>query len=74
MSPITTDQALMLLPFEEWVSVHSAARAAGLDQTTATRIIRAGRRRGILRTQGKGIAQQVRRIHPGPRRTAPPAP
>ncbi|MFF0481999.1 hypothetical protein [Streptomyces sp. NPDC004435] len=70
MPATTTDRTLMLLPFEEWISVHAAAEAAGLDQSAVTRIVRAGRRRGILRTRGKGATQQVRRIHTGPRRRA----
>ncbi|MER5301277.1 hypothetical protein ABT039_17640 [Streptomyces lasiicapitis] len=54
----TTDRSLMLLPFEQWVTVGA----------TATSIVRVGRRRGVLRTRGKGAAQQVMRIYPGPRR------
>ncbi|MFB6525279.1 hypothetical protein [Streptomyces sp. NPDC056399] len=68
MPAITTDHALMLLPYEEWITVRAAAQATGLDETSATRIVRAGRRRGILRTRGRGTAQQVQRIHTGPRR------
>ncbi|MEV0444912.1 hypothetical protein AB0I84_25440 [Streptomyces spectabilis] len=53
-----TDRSLMLLPFEQWVTIDA----------TATSIVRVGRRRGVLRTRGKGTAQQVMRIYPGPRR------
>ncbi|WP_086825679.1 hypothetical protein [Streptomyces sp. NRRL B-24572] len=70
MPAITTDHVLMLLPFEEWISLRAAARATGLDESAANRIVRAGRRRGVLRTRGKGTAQQVRRIHTAPRRRA----
>ncbi|WP_435244671.1 hypothetical protein [Streptomyces sioyaensis] len=64
----TTDRTLMLLPFEEWISIGTAARRAKIDKGTALSVVRAGRRRGILCTRGKGTAQQVMRIHPDPRR------
>ncbi|WP_370419042.1 hypothetical protein AB8O64_11350 [Streptomyces sp. QH1-20] len=64
-----TDQTLMLLPFEEWISISAAAQRADIDEDAAASVVRAGRRRGVLRTRGKGPAQQVRRIYPAARRT-----
>lgn len=64
-----TDRTLMLLPYEEWISIPAAAQRAQINEDTATSIVRVGRRRGVLRTRGKGAAQQVLRVHPGPRRT-----
>ncbi|MEU1311086.1 hypothetical protein ABZ419_19655 [Streptomyces cinnamoneus] len=69
----TTDRTLMLLPFEEWISISAAAQRADIDEDAAASVVRAGRRRGVLRTRGKGPAQQVRRIYPAPRR-APATP
>ena len=63
-----TDQALMLLPYEEWISVSTAARRAKIDKSAAISVVREGRRRGVLCTRGKGPAQQVKRVYPGPRR------
>ncbi|MFJ9416765.1 hypothetical protein ACIRPT_21590 [Streptomyces sp. NPDC101227] len=63
-----TDHTLMLLPYEQWISIRVAARRAMIDKDTAISVVRAGRRRGVLCTRGKGAAQQVMRIHPGPRR------
>ncbi|MFK0290706.1 hypothetical protein ACIQU6_09525 [Streptomyces sp. NPDC090442] len=65
-----TDRALMLLPFEEWVSLQTAAQRAEIDETAAISIVRAGRRRGVLRTRGSGAMQQVMRVYPNPRRTS----
>ncbi len=64
-----TDRTLMLLPFDKWISIDAVARRAKIDKDTALSVMRAGRRRGVLRTRGKGTAQQVMRVHPGPRRT-----
>ncbi|AKN68790.1 hypothetical protein QR97_02305 [Streptomyces sp. PBH53] len=64
------DHALMRLPYEKWISIHAAAKRAQLDEKAAASIVRAGRRRGVLRTRGKGAAQQVMRVHLGPRRTS----
>ncbi|MDI3407709.1 hypothetical protein [Streptomyces cavernicola] len=64
----TTDRALMQLPYEQWLSLSAAAQHAGIDENAATSLARTGRRRGVLRSRGKGTAQQVMRIHPGPRR------
>ncbi|MGC5042532.1 hypothetical protein ACLQ16_04345 [Streptomyces albidoflavus] len=63
-----TDRTLMLLPFEEWITIGTAAQRAKIDEAAATSIVRVGRRRGVLRTRGKGATQQVMRIYPGPRR------
>ncbi|MFE3139598.1 hypothetical protein [Streptomyces scopuliridis] len=63
-----TDRALMLLPFGKWISLGEAAHRAEIADDAATSVVRVGRRRGILRTRGKGAAQQVMRIHSGPRR------
>ncbi|NUL26050.1 hypothetical protein [Streptomyces lunaelactis] len=63
-----TDRTLMLLPFEKWISIGTAAQYAKIDNDAAASVVRVGRRRGVLRTRGKGAAQQVMRIHPGPRR------
>ncbi|MGW1275463.1 hypothetical protein ACWD4V_00705 [Streptomyces tsukubensis] len=68
MSP--SDRALMALPYEEWISLPAAARRTQLDGDATASIVRLGRRRGVLRTRGQGRTQQIRRIHPGPRRTA----
>ncbi|MEU1355261.1 hypothetical protein ABZ410_15370 [Streptomyces cinnamoneus] len=68
----TTDRTLMLLPFEEWISISAAAQCAGIDEDATASVVRVGRRRGVLRTRGKGPAQQVRRIYPAPRRTKAP--
>lgn len=64
----TTDRTLMLLPFEEWISVDAAAERAEIDESAATSVVRVGRRRGVLRTRGKGSAQQIMRVYPYPRR------
>ncbi|MFI1012694.1 hypothetical protein [Streptomyces sp. NPDC020965] len=72
MPPASTDHALMLLPYDEWISIPTAARRAQLDEGTTTKIVRAGRRRGVLRTRGEGEALEVMRVHPGPRRRATP--
>ncbi|MFD3514941.1 hypothetical protein [Streptomyces sp. NPDC058657] len=63
-----TDRTLMLLPFEEWISVDATARHTASDHESAARVVREGRRRGVLRTRGKGAAQEVMRIYPAPRR------
>ncbi|GHF33881.1 hypothetical protein GCM10010218_13760 [Streptomyces mashuensis] len=68
----TTDRTLMLLPFEEWISISAAAQRADIDEAAATSVVRVGRRRGVLCTRGKGAAQQVRRIYPAPRRPVTP--
>ncbi|WP_406153274.1 hypothetical protein OG217_05975 [Streptomyces sp. NBC_01023] len=73
MPPSATDHALMRLPFEEWISLSVAAQHAQIDEITAATLARVGRRRGILRSRGKGPAQQVMRIYPGPRRPRPRA-
>ncbi|MFG2141804.1 hypothetical protein [Streptomyces sp. NPDC048650] len=62
------DRTLMLLPFEEWISVSTAARRAKVDKDAVVSLVRVGRRRGVLCTRGKGAAQQVMRIYPDPRR------
>ncbi|WP_435059441.1 hypothetical protein [Streptomyces sp. bgisy060] len=67
--PTSTDRALMLLPYDEWISIPAAIERVGLDEDTTNRLVRAGRRRGILRTRGHGQGQQVMRIHTRPRRT-----
>ncbi|NEA53619.1 hypothetical protein G3I60_05465 [Streptomyces sp. SID13666] len=64
-----TDRALMLLPFEEWISLDDvAAQHISVDAQAATLLVREGRRRGVLRTRGKGPTQEVIRIYPNPRR------
>ncbi|MCX4677581.1 hypothetical protein OG413_20120 [Streptomyces sp. NBC_01433] len=66
-----TDRTLMLLPLDEWISVGAAATRAELDEDVVASVVRAGRRRGVLRTHGKGATQQIMRIYPGPRRPSP---
>ncbi|MFP3990963.1 hypothetical protein U9R90_26550 [Streptomyces sp. E11-3] len=69
MHPLTdADRAIMLLPYEEWISVDAAAQQTKIGTQATARVLREGRRRGVLRTRGKGAAQEVMRIHPGPRR------
>ncbi|MFE2157149.1 hypothetical protein ACFW9M_04960 [Streptomyces lydicus] len=70
LPPITnaTDHTLMLLPYEQWISISAAARRAMIEKDAAISVVRAGRRRGVLCTRGKGAAQQAMRIYPGPRR------
>ncbi|WP_031105509.1 hypothetical protein [Streptomyces sp. NRRL S-146] len=69
MSPhMDADRALMLLPYEEWISVGTASQRTKIAPQAAARVVREGRRRGVLRTRGKGAAQEVMRIYPGPRR------
>lgn len=63
-----TDHTLMLLPYEKWITVEAAAQHPQIGPHAAARVVREGRRRGILRTRGKGPAQEVMRIYPGPRR------
>ncbi|MGG2460097.1 hypothetical protein ACO0M4_09800 [Streptomyces sp. RGM 3693] len=65
-----TDRVLMLLPFEKWISLGAAAQYAKIDKVAAISVVRTGRRRGVLRTRGQGVTQQIRRIHPAPRRTS----
>jgi hypothetical protein len=46
--------ALMRLPYEQWVEMPEAAahvRALGLPRESLTKVIRTGRRRGVLRTR-----------------------
>ncbi|MGI5337629.1 hypothetical protein ACQEVS_09660 [Streptomyces sp. CA-181903] len=69
----SADRALMLLPYEEWISLGEAAYSAGIDEEAAASVVRLGRRRGILRTRGNGPTQQVRRIYPAPRRPHTPS-
>ncbi|NGO69342.1 hypothetical protein [Streptomyces boncukensis] len=72
MSPYVnaTDHTLMLLPFEEWISLSTAAQRADIDEAAAASVVRLGRRRGVLRTRGKGKAQQVMRVSTDPHRTS----
>lgn len=63
-----TDRTLMLLPYEKWISIGTAAQRAKIDKDAAISIVRLGRRRGVLRTRGKGAGQQIMRVYPGPRR------
>lgn len=65
-----TDHTLMLLPFEEWISLGDAAHRTRLPKDAAISVVRVGRRRGVLRTRGKGATQHVMRVYPGPRRTS----
>ncbi|MFI1201583.1 hypothetical protein ACH4VR_19385 [Streptomyces sp. NPDC020883] len=69
MSPhMDADRALMLLPYEEWISVAAAAQHTKTAPQAAARVVREGRRRGVLLTRGKGATQEVMRIYHGPRR------
>ncbi|OEJ21017.1 hypothetical protein [Streptomyces subrutilus] len=74
MPPVTyaVDQALMCLPYEEWIALPDAAeqlRARGLSCDLAN-IVRTGRRRGVLRTRKSDGADFVMRTHDAPRRRA----
>ncbi|MYW67107.1 hypothetical protein GTY65_23995 [Streptomyces sp. SID8379] len=72
MSPraSATDRTLMQLPLNQWVTVQAAAQSARIDHQAILGIVRAGRRRGVLRTRLTGSEQQVMRIYPAPRRPA----
>ncbi|MFJ4908456.1 hypothetical protein ACIQCR_17255 [Streptomyces sp. NPDC093249] len=70
----TADSILMLLPFGVWISVPEATAATGLTAGTVRRLARTGRRRGVLCTRGEGAAQQIKRVHAGPRRRTPSQP
>lgn len=70
------DQALMCLPYEEWIGLPAAAaqlRAQGLPCDVAN-VVRTGRRRGVVRTRRTEDGQFVMRTHTAPhRQTAPQA-
>lgn len=67
------DQALMCLPYDEWVSMPDAAarlRNQGLPCDFLATFVRAGRRRGVLRTRKVTDIDFVMRTHRAPRRGA----
>ncbi|MEV7512107.1 hypothetical protein AB0O57_29540 [Streptomyces sp. NPDC091201] len=77
MSAVTyaVDEALMCLPYEEWIGLPAAAdrlRAAGLRCDLAN-VVRTGRRRGVVRTRKLEGAQLVMRTHAAPYRPAAPS-
>ncbi|MFE5684077.1 hypothetical protein [Streptomyces sp. NPDC056512] len=65
-SPVS--HPLILLPYEQWITVSAAARRSGLSQSAVASVLRADRRRGVLRTRGKGESLSVMRICNAPRR------
>ncbi|MFE0058630.1 hypothetical protein [Streptomyces sp. NPDC059003] len=62
------DRTLMLLPYGEWISLDTVVQRTKIAPQAAARMVREGRRRGILRTRGKGATQEVMRIYHEPRR------
>ncbi|GAA5070349.1 hypothetical protein [Streptomyces similanensis] len=70
------DGALMRFPYQQWIVMPAAAahvRAAGLPRESLTTVVRAGRRRGVLRTRRDQGDTYVMRIAEAPHRS-PAAP
>ncbi|NML55208.1 hypothetical protein HHL19_35210 [Streptomyces sp. R302] len=67
------DEALMRLPYEQWVLVPKVAaelRELGLPTNCLSLVLREGRRRGVLKTRTEPGQHQafVMRIHQAPQR------
>jgi hypothetical protein len=71
------DAALMRFPYEQWIAMPDAARhvaAQGLPDRALTTVVRAGRRRGVLRTRRTPEVHYVKRVHLEAKRPAATAP
>ncbi|MEU6756080.1 hypothetical protein [Streptomyces sp. NPDC046685] len=70
------DQALMRLPYGEWIPMPAAAqllRELGLPSRALTTVVRSGRRRGVLRTLPTPSAHLIKRVYDAPYRPKRPS-
>ncbi|MER7759497.1 hypothetical protein [Streptomyces sp. NPDC097619] len=67
MPPVRLEDAINRLPFETWLRAEQSAERIGLPAAEADRVLRAGRRNGMLTVRREGGLLEFMRVSRRPR-------